>query len=130
MIIISDHKTLDDPLTGGDCHNRLDLAGVKVELVDVPRQSFDVIAVAILWEDLQVLGLPLAFLASLLCVRLGTLVGNLKPDIRDNSYSNHLIQLPIDLVHVSPDLLPLPLQLFQLHLHGGLFLPSLVLLQL
>ena len=65
MIIMSDHKTLDDPLTGGDCHDCLDLAGVKVKLVDVPRQSFDVVAVAVLREDLQVLGLPLAFLASL-----------------------------------------------------------------
>ena len=61
--------TLDDPLTGGDCHDRLDLAGVKVKLVDVPRQSFDVVAVAVLREDLQVLGLPLAFLASLQCIQ-------------------------------------------------------------
>ena len=46
MIIKSAHMNLEDPLTGGDCHDRLDLAGVKVELVDVPRQSFDVVAVA------------------------------------------------------------------------------------
>ena len=63
--MIRAHMTPDDPLTGGDCHDRLDLAGVKVKLVDVPRQSFDVVAVAVLREDLQVLGLPLAFLASL-----------------------------------------------------------------
>ena len=71
MIIKSAHLNIEDPLTGGDCHDRLDLAGVKVKLVDVPRQSFDVVAVAVLREDFQVFGLPLAFLASLLCVRLG-----------------------------------------------------------